>query len=136
MTLNTTKSHERISIKHSTIDPVYLLSDIAEKKHNNKSLFGTSDFVNFQISRIDNDSARDSLNDRHDDSKGDITPGPGAYVPENTMRAAYKSSPAYSFGLRYKYPELSESLGPAISQTHVIWPNHRNRSILWLPGVT
>ncbi|CAF4518894.1 unnamed protein product [Rotaria socialis] len=114
MTLNTTKSHERISIKHSTIDPVYLLSDIAEN----------------------NDSARDSLNDRHDDSKGDITPGPGAYVPENTMRAAYKSSPAYSFGLRYKYPELSESLGPAISQTHVIWPNHRNRSILWLPGVT
>ncbi|CAF5143659.1 unnamed protein product [Rotaria magnacalcarata] len=97
MTLSTPKSHERISIKHSTIDPVYLLHHMPEskfdslhssykkqaaksfaleqEKHNNQSLLGTSDFVNSGISRIGNDSARDFLNDRNDDSKDDITPG-------------------------------------------------------------
>ncbi|CAF1574636.1 unnamed protein product [Rotaria magnacalcarata] len=120
MTLSTPKSHERISIKHSTIDPVYLLHHMPEskfdslhssykkqaaksfaleqEKHNNQSLLGTSDFVNSGISRI----------------------GPSAYAPGNAMRAAYKSSPAYSFGLRHKYPELFESLGPCY------FPNPRN----------
>ncbi|CAF2078362.1 unnamed protein product [Rotaria magnacalcarata] len=147
MTLSTPKSHERISIKHSTIDPVYLLHHMPEskfdslhssykkqaaksfaleqEKHNNQSLLGTSDFVNSGISRIGNDSARDFLNDRNDDSKDDITPvkiylWPSAYAPGNAMRAAYKSSPAYSFGLRHKYPELFESLGPCY------FPNPRN----------
>ena len=137
MVYNPTVPRGPISAMYSTPGPAYGLPGlVGEKKHDPRSVHnkgpaysfglksgkfkdecgpGPAYYPNPRITKEGKDGTPAySLYSRHADIKGQPTPGPGNYKPEEkkTMDTAFSKPPAYSFGLKGKFRGTENTPAP------------------------